>query len=471
MLRTLFLIGIYFSYLSLGIAAPFVATLGYVWVDAFRPQDVAYFILNQFPIALVMGLTAVGTYIMMDRRHPPPLNAISILVALMGAWCTVTMTWAVGGEGAWVKWDWATKTVLFSAFLPFVIRSHIQIEAFIQTYVLALAANFIPFGLKVFLSGGGYGRNLGLVGGNSGLAEGGLLSTACLMVVPVLLFLARNSVIAPRWKITPLAYWGLAALALATAMGTFQRSALVGLVVMGAAMIVSSRHKILYSTIGLIVGLILAYWTSDRWLGRVATITDYQSDTGSAVLRILVWKWTLEFVKSYPLGGGFHSYVVNQIVLPATALNPAGEIQFGRAFHSIYFEVLGEQGWPGLAIFLAVALLAVWNTYVIARAAKRNPDLAWCGGLAIAIRCGLAAFLSAGTFVGIAFQPMFWYFVAVTVCLRSYVRRAEAAGSAPSPGWREVAQRNLAAAGGSLHPGGWRPSAVPLTARRTRPTR
>lgn len=471
MLRTLFLIGIYCSYLGLGVGAPFVATLGYVWFDAFRPQDVAYYILNQIPGALIMGAAALGSYVMLDRRHPPPLNAITILVGTMALWTTITMMWAVGGQGAWMKWDWATKTVIFSAFLPYVIRSHIQIEAFVQTYLLALAANYIPFGIKVFFSGGGYGRNLGLVSGNTGLAEGGLLSTACLMVIPVALYLARNTVIIPKSRFTPLAYWGLAALALATALGTFQRSALIGLVAMGAVMIASSRHKLGYSAIAIVIGLILAYMTSDRWLGRVSSITDYQSDVGSAVLRLLVWQWTLDFVKSYPLGGGFHAYIVNQIVLPGTAANPGGEIQFGRAFHSIYFEVLGEQGWPGLAMFLTIAFLALWNTFTVARAAKRNPDFAWCGGLAIAIRSGLIAFLSAGAFVGIAFQPMFWYFVAVTVCLRAYIQRAEAVNKAPVAGWREAAQRNLVSASDALKPGGWRPPVRPSTARRQRPVR
>ena len=63
----------------------------------------------------------------------------------------------------WPKWDWAFKTVMFSAFIPLVIRSRVQIEAFVQIYVLTLAANFIPFAAKVLISGGGYGRNLGLM--------------------------------------------------------------------------------------------------------------------------------------------------------------------------------------------------------------------------------------------------------------------------------------------------------------------
>ena len=52
-----------------------------------------------------------------------------------------------------------------------MIRSRIQIEAFAQTYVLSLAANFVPFGVKTFISGGGYGTNLGLEQGNAGLSE------------------------------------------------------------------------------------------------------------------------------------------------------------------------------------------------------------------------------------------------------------------------------------------------------------
>ena len=46
---------IYVSFLGLGMAAPFVFTLGYVWVDTFRPQDVTWYILNQMPVAMIMG--------------------------------------------------------------------------------------------------------------------------------------------------------------------------------------------------------------------------------------------------------------------------------------------------------------------------------------------------------------------------------------------------------------------------------
>ena len=381
------------------------------------------------------------------------------------------MIWSVAGPAAWEKWDWTFKTLVFSAFIPLVIRSHVQIEAFAQTYLMSLAANFIPFGIKVMISGGGYGVNLGLIKGNSGLAEGGYLSTACLMAIPLALHFARHSVLMPKSRFTTLAYWGIAALALATALGTYQRSALVGLACLALFMILRSKNKFVLLTVAGIVGAVLVYAMSDRWTSRIQTIGEYQTES-SALVRVLVWKWTWNWVQSNPLGGGFNSYMINQISLPPDAYNPGGSVQFGRAFHSSYFEVLGEQGYPGMLLFLGIVFATMWNLFRLSRKTAKIPELAWCSTFAIAIQTGLVAFLSAGAFVGIAFQPPFWYFVSMGVCLTAYVRRVEAGANAPTTGWRATAQRNLTVAVAvpgteGLVKGGWRPAAAAPTVEAT----
>ena len=198
MLRSLWLLLVYASFLGVSGSAPFVATLGYVWVDTFGPQNVAYILLNQIPVAMIMGAVAVGAYLLLDRRSPPPLSVEMALMIAMMIWVSLTMIWAQVPSAAWEKWDWAFKTLAFATFIPFVIRSRIQIEAFAQTYVISLAANFVPFGLKTLVSGGGYGSNLGLVGGNSGLGEGGLLSTVCLMAIPLAIYLSKHGQLIPR---------------------------------------------------------------------------------------------------------------------------------------------------------------------------------------------------------------------------------------------------------------------------------
>jgi hypothetical protein len=72
--RSLWLLAIYLIFIGLGATAPFVATLGYVWVDTFRPQEVAYFLLNDLPVAMIVGVMALGSYVLSDRRSPPPVS-------------------------------------------------------------------------------------------------------------------------------------------------------------------------------------------------------------------------------------------------------------------------------------------------------------------------------------------------------------------------------------------------------------
>ena len=347
MLRSLFMLGIYLSFLGLSVAAPFVATLGYVWVDTFRPQDVAYVIMDRFPVAMIMGAAAMGLYFVADRRAPPRPNGITFMQVALAIWVTTTLLWAVDPINAWAKWDWAFKTLVFAAFIPFVIRSQVQIEAFIQVYMLALAANLIPYGLKILISGGGYGRNLGLADGNSGLSEGATLASVACMAIPLLLYLRKHARLLPSIPWIREVYLGMAFLALMTAIGTYQRSGLVGLVVVGVTLAMYSRHKIFVSIVSVAAGIAVAYMTSDAWVSRISTIGNYQADT-SAMTRILVWRWTLDYVISHPLGGGFEMFRINAIFHPPSASNPTGIVEYGRAFHSIYFEMLGEHGWIGL---------------------------------------------------------------------------------------------------------------------------
>jgi len=439
--RSIWLLFIYLAFIGLGAAAPFVATLGYVWVDTFRPQEVAYIVLNRIPVAMIMGVAAVGGYVLLDRRSPPRLSLETALQASMAIWVTTTLAWAEVPDAAWGKWDWAFKTLLFATFVPFVIRSRVQIEAFAQIYVFSLAANFVPFGIKTLISGGGYGSNLGLQQGNTGLSEGGLLSTACLMAVPLAVFLSRHSQLMPRQKLFGWAYWAIAGLAIVTAIGTYERSALIGLIVLGIYMWIRSKHKLAFGLVAILVTGLVVYATSSAWTERVSTIADYQHES-SAYTRVLVWKWTLEFAATHPFGGGFQNYLIDHIEIPASGESP-GIVQFGRAFHSIYFEVLGEQGYPGLALFLATAALTFFKLRGLSKRAGMHPELQWVAGLSDALQSGLAVFMAAGAFVGIAFQPMFWYFISLGICLNAYMWRVEHPQPAVSE-WRSAA---LASAG------------------------
>jgi probable O-glycosylation ligase (exosortase A-associated) len=415
------LLFVYVAFLGLGSTAPFVATLGYVWVDTFQPQTLSTLILDQIPVSMVMGVFALGMYAASDRRSPPRFNIGTMLQLAMGSWVTIGLVWAEVPPAAFEKWNWAFKTIMFAAFVPYVIRSRVQIEAFAQTYVFSLAANFVPFGLKTMISGGGYGTNLGLQQGNAGLAEGGLLSTVCLMVVPLAVYLSNNSVLMPRTKLVTFAYWAVCGLAITTAIGTYERSALVGLVVLGIYMWLRSKHKFAFGLLIAIIAVFMLYSLSSKFTERISSLNNVEQES-SAFVRILVWKWTLGYVTTHPLGGSFNAFLVNTIEVPATDTTPA-MVEHGRAFHSIYFEVLGETGIPGMAMFLILAGITFVKLRRLSKQARAYPELQWVVALSDALQSGLAVFMTSGAFVGIAFQPMFWYFVSMSISLNAYMAR------------------------------------------------
>ncbi|NKE44028.1 putative O-glycosylation ligase, exosortase A system-associated [Roseomonas frigidaquae] len=427
MLRSLYLIFVYCAFLGLGALAPFVLSLGYVWVDTFRPQQIAYILLNQFPVSAFIGALAIGGYLAADRRSPAPFGMHAALTLLFAGWITLTtVQFAVAPEAAWDKWDWAFKTVLFSAFIPLVFRSLVQIEAFIATYVFAAAIHFLPTGLKTMISGGGYGMGLGVVQGNSGFGEGSTLAAVALMLIPLVFYLRKHGTLIPRSPLTDAMFIGLAVVMVACAIGTYARTGLIGLIVLAGAIWLRSDRKILGLIVGAIAALAITHFTSDDWNERVSTINEFQTED-SALGRILVWQWTLGFVSENIFGGGFHSYQINEITFPGNAQFPEGVVTRGKAFHSIYFEVLGEHGWPGIALFLGLILTSFLSLQKAARIGRRTPGMEKVKDLAFALQVSLVVMLACGAFIGVAFQPMLWYIFALSSCTLHYARRASAA--------------------------------------------
>ncbi len=424
----------YMAFLLLGTTAPFAFTLGYVWVDAFVPQDIGSAALGAVPVALVMGAAAIIFYMLADRRAPPRMRWTTIITVMMAAWCSVTILWAVAPHAAVMeKWSWAFKTVLFSAFIPYVIRSRVQIEAFILVFIFSSLIQILPIGVKQMVSGGYYGDGRGIVSGNSGLSESSTLAGVCLMLLPWALWVGRHALMVPMPRLRRAGGIGLAVMYLVTSVGTFARTGLVGMAVLGVLMFLESRRKLITiaALIPVVVGL--AFYAPKSWTARMDTIAHYQHNS-SAMVRIEVWKWTLEFAVTHPLGGGFNSYYVNVIHLPSLDPGKPAMTEHGRAFHNSYIEVLGEQGFPGLAMFLTLVVGTWVSLKRTARRCRGNPDLLWCEDLAKSLSIGLAVLVPCSMFVGIGFQPFYWYNFALGACLSEYARRATAqAAVAPRP--------------------------------------
>jgi O-antigen ligase len=165
----------------------------------------------------------------------------------------------------------------------------------------------------------------------------------------------------------------------------------------------------------------------------MSTIENHQSDE-SASTRLAVWKWTWDYVKDHPLGGGFNAFLGNKIRYETKQADTSGdttEIEStqiedkARAYHSAYFEMLGEQGWPGFILWALLQGLGLVQLELVRMRLKRSTDPLDEAdrALAVALQQGHIVYLFGALFIGIAYQPFVYMLIALQIALVEQVRR------------------------------------------------
>ncbi len=434
-----------FAVLAAGVRRPFLWVLAYVYIDILAPQKISWMLLTHLPISLIAFSLAFVGWAYMDSKAGSRFSFRQGLIALLLVYCGLTTLSADLPEFAAEKWSWVWKALVFALFLPLTLRTRLRLEAVTLVMVLSAATIIIPAGIKTLASGGAYGSLHLLVNDNTGLYEGSILSTVSIALIPLALWLARHgTVFAPDWRVKAFA-WALAFAAVLIPIGTEARTGLVCAAVLVMLSLRHMKHRFLMTGLIGAASLLAVPFLPASFTERMETIGNHQADQ-SASTRIAVWQWTLEYVETHPFGGGFEAYRQNRLAIDVVEKSESGNTTAfaterledkARAYHSSYFEMLGEQGWPGLAIWLLLHGLGVWQMERLFRRYRQGPqgnppeNLVWVAPFATALQQAQIVYLVGSLFVGIAFQPFCYMVVALQCGLWTLVRRKEQAARVP----------------------------------------
>ncbi|WP_114952407.1 putative O-glycosylation ligase, exosortase A system-associated [Sphingosinicella terrae] len=435
-MRDLAFVGFLAALLALGLKRPFLFVLAYLYVDIVSPQRLSYFLLNSIPISMIMAALALGTWFFMDRKKDFSIAPRQWMMLMLLGYCALTTFHADMPVEALTKWDWAWKALAFAIFLPLTLHSKLRVEAALLFMTLSAGLIIIVGGIKTALSGGGYGVLNLMVDNNSGLYEGSIISTFAIALIPIILWFARfGTIFPPDWRVKTFCA-GLVFACLLMPVGTQARTGLVCIAVLAVLMLRDVKRRILYMAGAGLLGLAAIPFLPQSFTDRMGTIQGYQADQ-SANTRLAVWGWTLEYVQTRPFGGGFEAYLQNRIQVRTVDEQAMGEVQMvsarteadeGRAWHSAYFEMLGEQGYPGLLLFLIIHGGGLMRMEMLRRRYRdREGDMAWVAPLATALQHFQIVYLIGSLFVATAFQPFIWMAVAVQIGFDRVVARRERA--------------------------------------------
>lgn len=424
------------AFLAAGLSRPFLLVLAYAYIDIVAPQKIGWGPLGSLSISLVAFVLTVILWAAREDKAGIRVSSRQILMLLLLVYCGLTTLTADFPAEAFAKWDWVWKALVFAMFLPLTLRTRLRIEALVLVMVLGVAVITIDGALKTLAGGGGYGELKLLVNDNTGLYEGSIISTVAICIIPLAFWLVSYGTVFPRTRLVWLFAVGVSFSAMLMPIGTQARTGLICVAVLGLLKLRSTKRRVTYLVlIGLAAAIALPLLPAS-FTQRMSTISDHKADQ-SASTRVAVWAWTMDFAASHPFGGGFDAFrqdsvaydkVITEKSGDATTIHTERVIEHARAYHSSYFEMLGEQGYPGLGMWLLLHILGVVQMERIRRRYRQPPEgLEWVGPLADALQQAQIVYLVGGAFVGIAFQPFCYMLVGLQCGLAAYVGRLDEA--------------------------------------------
>jgi probable O-glycosylation ligase (exosortase A-associated) len=423
---------------------PHWGILMWTWIGIMSPHRLAWGFAQNLPIAMIVGLVTMIAILFSREPKKLPLYPVVVVLFLFDVWLVISSAFAIFPADAWPLFEKVAKVQLFIFLTMLMMQTRDRIEGLVWVSALSLGFFGVKGGLYTLTGGAGYvlGPPRSYIAGNTEIA------LAMTMTVPLLYYLVTQT--QHRWIRWSL--WAAMGLTAVAVLGSFSRGGMLAIAGMAGFFWLKSRHKFVLAIAGIALIPVVLGTLPERWFDKMATIRNYEADT-SAMGRINAWGFAINLAKARPLtGGGFG--VFDKEMFLRYAPNPA---DFHDA-HSIWFEVLGEQGFVGLGLYLLMWLLAWRTAGATISACKKHDRLRWAVDLLRMVQVSLVGYFIGGTFLGLAY----WDFPFVLVAL-IVLTKAVTAEELKSP-----ADAAISSFAGGMEPTGATPTSRASTAARVR---
>jgi putative inorganic carbon (HCO3(-)) transporter len=403
---------IIFGSIPICLFRPEIGILVYVWIGLMNPHRLSWR-LESVPVGLIVALaTLLGTLIKGEVRTIP-LRFTTILLMVWALYTTLTTFTALSGAEAWIEWNRFVRILLMCFVAMMLLQDRKRLQAYIWICMASIAFYSVKGGIFSIVTRGQY-RVWGPVG--SFIEGNNELALAELMILPLMLYFGRQAT--KGWE--RLAYFGAFILTVFSIIFSYSRGAFVGFAGVIFIMIARSRYRLPAFIMLVLLGALMLAFVPPEWKERMFSIKDYQTDQ-SAMGRINAWHFAVNVAKAHLFGGGFRTFTKPMFAIYAP--NPTDV----HDAHSIYFEVLGEQGFPGLVIFLGILFGTLWRLERLRKWQRTDPTRRWVRDLAEMLQLSLLAYMMGGAFLGLAYFDLPYYLIISAILLEFVAQREVAA--------------------------------------------
>ncbi|OJW49882.1 MAG: putative O-glycosylation ligase, exosortase A system-associated [Thiobacillus sp. 65-1059] len=427
-MRDLFIAGLIFGLLPFVFKRPWLGILLWSWLGYMNPHRLAWGFAYDLPFSMIVGLVTIVAFMASKEKKEMPWTRETIVLLIFIGWMLFTTFFAFYSDSAWLQWNKVWKIQLMVFLTALIITDRHKLHWMIWVIALSFGFYGVKGGIFTILNGGAYrvqGPSGTFIGGNNELA------LALVMAIPLIRYLHLQET--RKWIRIGLA--SAMVLTGVAAIGSQSRGGLVAMLAMGLFLWLKSRNKIVTGIYMAVAVGIMASVMPQAWYDRMNTIETYEQDQ-SAQGRINAWHTAFNVAKDRITGGGFEMW--RPPVFRQYAPDPFNV----RDVHSIYFEIMGEQGFIGFGLFVLLGLMAWIRAQQIIARCKNDPDRKWASDLAAMIQVSLVGYAAGGAFLGMGYFDLPYHLMIVLVLAAKFSGVLDNA----------VPAVNQAAGGRFLHP-------------------
>jgi probable O-glycosylation ligase (exosortase A-associated) len=400
-MRDILVTAIVFGVLPFIFKRPWVGILLWCWLGYMNPHRQTWGFAYDFPFAFICAIVTIAAFLFSKEKKEMVWTRETVLLLIFIGWMFITTVFAFYPDLAWIGWNKVWKIQLMVFLTAMIIKERKHLHWMIWVIALSLGYYGVKGGIFTIVHGGAY-----RVQGPAGTFFGGNNEMALVlaMLIPLIRYLHLQAT--QQWV-----RFGLASamvLSGVAAIGSQSRGGLLAMAAMGLFLWFKSRKKFVTGIYMVIAVAIMASVMPQAWYDRMNTIETYQEDT-SALGRINAWHTAFNVAKARITGGGFDTFQ------PPTFRQFAPNPWNVHDVHSIYFEVMGEQGFIGLGIFLLLALFTWLRANQVIRVCKKDPERKWAADLAAMIQVSLIGYGVGGAFLGLAYFDLTYHLMIILV--------------------------------------------------------
>jgi len=414
-MRDVLVMGIVLGSVPVAMMRPWIGILVWTWLSLMSPHKYCWGFAARFPVAAVVAAAILVGVIVSRDRQPLPAAWQNRVVIVLWFFFGLTTATAFFPEDARGRLLQVSKEfiMIFSTLLVINDRR----KYLYLVVMMALSIGLVGFkgGLFTVLTAGRY-----LVYGPPGsfIADNNDAALAFCITLPFCYFMPRLLKVVkdpPPWahyfgKVMPVITVFLSI----AIIGTYSRGGFITLAAVIVGLTWRSRYRVVVAVTVAIALVVGAGFVTTQWKARMGTIQTAETKDASFRGRLGAWKTARNIAAERPfVGGGFHSFQgwVWDVYSP-----PEG---VGHDVHSIYFQMLGEQGYPGLVLFLVLLFGSFFEAGHLRAKARRmgNEEIEV---YATMIQISLGAYALGGAALGRAYWDYFYDLIGLLVLLKMF---------------------------------------------------